>query len=329
MPKVDHLDSLKGKVFELPSTFYDDYKTREETAGHADMRVEDMYISMDMKLQKEYYEEEIGTGGSTSFSREEIVKGWLNSYNRLTDEEKVVWNTHYVPKNEEYKRMVEAGESTLEWKFQRYIEDYLKTILSVDENVGRLLQYLDDNGLAENTIVVYTSDQGFYLGEHGWYDKRFMYDESFSTPLLIRYPNEIKAGTVADEMVLNLDFAETFLDYAGVDVPDDMQGESFRAISRGEKISEWRNSIYYHYYEYPHGWHKVRPHYGVRTDRFKLIHFYGEVDRWEFFDLEKDQFELNNQYQNSEYSKDIDRLKVELNRLQNKYEDSVHADSKI
>ena len=187
------------------------------------------------------------------------------------------------------------------WKFNRYMQDYLRTIQSVDDGVGDILDYLEENGLAENTIVVYTSDQGFYLGEHGWFDKRFMYEESFRTPLLMRYPKEIKAGTVIDKMVQNLDFAPTFLDYAGVEISKDIQGESFRQLVNGE-VSEWRDAIYYTYYEFP-GEHHVKRHYGVRTDRYKLIHFYYDIDVWELYDLEADPSEMNNIYDNPKYKK--------------------------
>jgi len=164
------------------------------------------------------------------------------------------------------------------------MHDYLRTIQSVDDGVGQVLDYLKENGLEENTIVVYTSDQGFYLGEHGWFDKRFMYEESFRTPILMKYPKEIKPGTVIDELVQNIDFAPTFLDYAGVKIDNTIQGESLRKLVNGE-ASEWRDAIYYTFYEYP-AEHKVKRHYGVRTDKFKLIHFYYDVDKWELYDLD-------------------------------------------
>jgi arylsulfatase A-like enzyme len=199
------------------------------------------------------------------------------------------------------------------------MKDYLRCIASIDENVGRLLDYLDETGLAENTIVVYTSDQGFYLGEHGWFDKRFMYEESLSMPLLIRYPKEIPAGLVRNEIVLNLDFAPTFLDYAGIEIPIDIQGESFRPLLKGKKVSSWRESMYYHYYEYPHGWHDVKKHYGIRTQKHKLIHFYGDIDAWELYDLENDPNELLNLYDNEDYKGVVNSLKKELQKLREKY----------
>ena len=214
-----------------------------------------------------------------------------------------------------------TGQALKKWKYQRYIKDYLRCVASIDDNIGRLLDYLDTAGLAENTIVIYTSDQGFYLGEHGWFDKRFMYEESLRMPLLVRYPKEIKAGSVNDDIVLNLDFAPTLLDFAGVSKPADMQGRSFRPALQGSTPNDWRTSIYYHYYEYP-AVHMVKRHYGVRTKRYKLIHFYYDIDAWELYDLQKDPNELNNIYDVPAYADVIKKLKAELERLRKQFGDS-------
>jgi arylsulfatase A-like enzyme len=192
----------------------------------------------------------------------------------------------------------------------------------VDDNVGRLLDYLDESGLAKNTVVFYTSDQGFYLGDHGWFDKRFMYEESLRMPLLARYPREIKAGSVSDDIVLNLDFGPTFLDYAGVDVPEDIQGESMRKVLKGKAPRNWRTSMYYHYYEYP-AVHSVKRHYGVRTQRYKLIHFYNDIDEWELYDLKKDPREMKNVLSDPAYADIVKELKAELKRLRTKYKDTT------
>jgi len=213
------------------------------------------------------------------------------------------------------------GHALKEWKYRRYMQDYLQCVQSVDDNVGRLLDYLDETGLTENTVVVYTSDQGFYLGDHGWFDKRFIYEESLRSPLLVRYPGEIKAGTVSGAMVLNLDFAETFLDYAGVAVPEEMQGRSIRSILKGKTPADWRESMYYHYYEYP-GAHSVKRHYGLRTGRYKLAHFYYDIDAWELYDLEQDPHELRNVYDDPAYADVVTELKAELVRLRKQYGDS-------
>lgn len=214
------------------------------------------------------------------------------------------------------------NDSTLTiWKYQRYMQDYLGTIAAVDENVGRLLDYLDQKKLTDNTIVVYTSDQGFYLGEHGWFDKRFMYEESFKTPLLIKWPNVITAGSTEDEMVQNLDFAQTFLEVAGVTSPDDMQGESLMPLLKGEKEKWNRNAVYYHYYEYP-AEHTVKRHYGIATKAFKLIHFYYDVDEWELYDRIKDPQEVNNVYDDPNYAEVVLDLEQKLKELKIKYKDS-------
>jgi arylsulfatase A-like enzyme len=216
------------------------------------------------------------------------------------------------------------------WKYQRYMHDYLACVESVDDNVGRLLDYLDRNGLAENTIVIYTSDQGFFLGDHDWFDKRFMYEESLRMPFLVRWPAKVKAATASDGMILNVDFAPTLLDCAGLKVPDDMQGKSFLPLLRGETPKDWRTSMYYRYYHYPQD-HRVQPHYGVRTERWKLIYF-NKIDQWELFDLQKDPHELKNLYADPAHAETVKTLKEELYRLkkelkdENQFENGVPKD---
>jgi arylsulfatase A-like enzyme len=218
-----------------------------------------------------------------------------------------------------------TNDEKMEWKYQRYMQDYLGCISSIDDNVGRILDYLDEEDLYENTIVVYTSDQGFYLGEHGWFDKRFIYDESFKTPLLIRWPNKIKPGMKKTEMVQNLDYAQTFLDMAGIDQPLDMQGESLMPLLTGEE-SKWnRDAVYYHYYEYP-SVHMVKRHYGIVTEEYKLAHFYYDVDEWELYDRHADLNEMNNVYNDPSYSGIVSKLKIELTELRSKYNDSSELD---
>ncbi len=213
------------------------------------------------------------------------------------------------------------------WKYQRYMQDYLACIASVDDNVGRVLDYLDESGLADNTMVIYTSDQGFYLGEHGWFDKRFIYDESFKTPLLIRWPNEIKPGTTTEEMVQNLDFAQTFLEAAQIEAPGDMQGESLMPLLKGN-TSQWnREAVYYHYYEYPAS-HMVKRHYGIVTKEYKLAHFYYDIDEWELYDRKKDPQEMTNVYNDPAYASIVTKLHKELKELRIKYKDSPELDKK-
>ncbi|MHC4520631.1 MAG: sulfatase/phosphatase domain-containing protein, partial [Planctomycetota bacterium] len=224
--------------------------------------------------------------------------------------------------NEAFQNANLQGKDLVRWKYQRYLKDYLRCVASVDDNVGRLLDYLDESGLTKDTVVVYTSDQGFYLGDHGWFDKRFMYEESLRMPLLVRYPREIRPGKVSEEIALNLDFAETFLDYAGAEVPDDMQGRSLRPLLKGRTPEDWRASMYYHYYEYP-AVHSVKRHYGVRTKRYKLIHFYHDIDEWELYDLKKDPEELRSVYNDPEYADVVKELTAELKRLRAHYKDTT------
>ena len=214
-----------------------------------------------------------------------------------------------------------TGAALKKWKYERFIKDYLACIASVDDNVGRLLDYLKQHNLLDNTIVVYTSDQGFFLGDHGWFDKRFMYEESLRMPFVIRYPREIKAGTTCDATILNLDFAPTFLDFAGVPKHPEMQGESFRPCLDGNTPATWRDSMYYHFFEYPDHDHYAARHYGIRTDRYKLIHYYHPVDEWELFDLQKDPHELHSVYADTKYADTVTDLKKRLNALRQQYKD--------
>jgi arylsulfatase A-like enzyme len=220
-----------------------------------------------------------------------------------------------------------SQEEEKKWKYQRYIKDYLRCVASVDDNVGRLLDYLEKDGIWEDTIVVYTSDQGFFLGDHGWYDKRFMYEESLRMPFVISYPKEIKAGSVCEEMLLNIDFAETFLDFAGVDIPSFMQGRSFRQVLKKQTPADWRKSMYYRYWMHK-SHHNVYAHYGIRTHDYKLIYYYsdglgtlGSLDEpyepeWELFDLRKDRCEMRSVYGEPEYADIVKELKDELHRIQ-------------
>ena len=203
----------------------------------------------------------------------------------------------------------------MSWKYQRYMHDYLGCVKAVDESVGQILKFLDDDGLAGDTIVVYSSDQGFYLGEHGWFDKRWIFEESLRSPLLVRWPGTVKPGSTSASIVSNIDFAETFLHVAGLPVPADMQGQSLVPILKGQTPGNWRTSFYYQYFEYPVP-HHVRPHHGVVTDRYKLVHFDGpDMDEWELFDREKDPHELNSVLSDPAYAPAVADLKRELAHL--------------
>lgn len=235
----------------------------------------------------------------------------------FNNEQKRIWEATYEPKNKAFREAKLEGDDLLKWKYQRYAKDYLRCIDSVDENIGRLLDYLDQTGLSKNTVVVYSSDQGWYLGEHGWYDKRWMYEESFRTPLLVRWPGTIEPGSVNMDLVQNLDYAQTFLDICEAKQPTDMQGRSLLSLLKGETPEDWRKSIYYQYYEFP-GSHNVRRHYGVRNHRYKLIHFYM-IDGWELYDLQNDPNEMKSVYGEPEYEQIRNVMKKELIRLRKKY----------
>lgn len=316
MPPPKYLHKYEDEEIPIPETYFDDYTTRSDAAREQEMEVANhTFLAYDLKAP-------IDEGiGPKSKEQERDLSFWKSSYDRMNDEQKAAWDAAYEPRNEAFKKANLKGKELAKWKYQRYIKDYLRCIDSVDENIGRVLDYLEENGLADNTIVVYTSDQGFYLGEHGWFDKRFMYEESLRMPLIIRYPKEIKPAVNQTDMVMNLDFAPTFLDFAGVKAPQDIQGKSLRNVLRGKTPEDWRQSIYYHYYEYP-AWHMVKRHYGVRTHEFKLIHFYYDIDAWELYDLKNDPHELNNLYDDPKYADKVAELKAELKRLRELYGDS-------
>ena len=320
LPAKRHYTEYTKKTFPLPETLFDDYATRGTAAKTAEMNIlKHMTYNYDNKVYPEIIKE-------LGIKDREIY----NPIERMTPEQRASWDSVYGPINEDFKeRYPDMNDSTLMvWKYQRYLQDYLGTIAAVDENVGRLLDYLDEKGLAENTLVVYTSDQGFYLGEHGWFDKRFMYDESFKTPLLIRWPHVITPKTTSNEMVQNLDFAETFLEAAGVTPPDDMQGESLLPLLKGDTEKWDRDAVYYHYYEYP-AEHMVKRHYGIATEDFKLIHFYYDVDEWELYDRKKDPLEINNVYDDPEYANTVVEMKEKLTAIREKYKDSDELSNKF
>jgi arylsulfatase A-like enzyme len=314
-PAPEYLNLFDDVTFEPPSTFFDNYEGRGRAAKEQEMQVHGHATwGHDFKMIVD------PQGDSTGFHRE---------LERFTPQQREKWLAAYTPKNEAFKASYPhlTDEQIARWKYNRYIKDYLRTIQSVDDGVGQLLDYLEEAGLSENTIVVYTSDQGFYLGEHGWFDKRFMYEESFRTPLLIRYPKEIRPGTVVDKLVQNLDFAPTLLDYADITPPEEMQGETFRELVAG-KTDEWRDAVYYTYYEYP-SVHMVKRHYGVATERYKLMHFYYDIDEWELYDLHTDPMELRNVYNDPGYAGVRETMHKKLEELRRQYGDSDELDKKF
>ena len=343
MPNTKYVGKYGNVNFPLPETFWDDYETRGSAASTQKMSI-DKYMEMvrDLKVPEMY-------DPSTPEGRDSY-NGLMGEMNRMTPQQRAAIDAYYMPRNREFLSKNLTGKALVEWKYQNYIRDYMAVIASVDESVGRLLDYLDKNNLSDNTIIVYTSDQGFYMGEHGWFDKRFMYEESLRTPLIISYPGHTKPGSVCHKLVQNIDYAPTFLELAGVKKPKEMVGRSLLPVfDNGDAQKQWRTSIYYHYYDYP-TYHMVRKHDGVRTDRYKLIHFYGKggldavpenkyqgiegtaenatlkslisigyfepkdeaVSYNELYDLQNDPNELNNLYGKPGYEKITKQLQKEL-----------------
>ena len=293
-PGPKYLTMYDDVTIPEPETLFDDYEGRGKPASTQDMSIEKTMTENDLKF--------------------------ITPKN-FTPEQLEVWNAAYGPKNKAFKEANLEGKELIRWKYQRYIKDYLRCIACVDDNIGRVLDYLDESGLAENTIVIYSSDQGFYLGEHGWFDKRWMYEESLRTPFVINWPGVTKPGTVnSNDIVSPLDFAETFCEIAGLEVPEDMQGRSLVTILKGNTPKDWRKVFYYQYYEYP-GPHSVRRHYGVTDGRHKLIRYYEpDVDEWEMFDLASDPNEMKSIYNSAGAADDQARMMAELNRLRNELE---------
>ena len=312
MPAPRHIGIFNDTVFPEPETLFDDWSSRGRAAHEQDMSIAETFTEdWDLKLR----------------TREELLADTTGRlykvYSRMPEDVQRKWDAAYAGRIREYREGGMTGEELVSWKYQQYMRDYLATVLSVDESIGRLLDFLEEEGLDENTIVVYTSDQGFFLGEHGWFDKRFMYEECQRMPLLVRYPEMIKAGSTSDAICMNIDFAPTFLDLAGVSIPDDIQGESLKPVleNGGREPDGWRKAAYYHYYEYP-AEHSVKRHYGIRTRDFKLIHFYNDIDEWEMYDLGKDPRELNNVFGDPEYAGTRDTLMSLLKETQEKYGDT-------
>lgn len=326
-PRPDKFAEFTKKTFPEPASLFDDYANRGTAAKTAEMNLlYHMQYPHDSKIRPETLEA-MGTV-------EPEVGGYANGFNgpygRANEAQRALYDPVLDSINQFFQENWPAmtDEEKMKWKYQRYMQDYLGCISSVDDNVGRVLDYLEESGLAKNTIVVYTSDQGFYLGEHGWFDKRFIYDESFKTPLIVKWPGVIEAGSTNDEMVQNLDFAPTFLQAAGIEIPSDMQGESLMPILQGDEAGWNRDAVYYHYYEYP-AVHMVKRHYGIVTKEYKLAHFYYDVDEWEMYDRLKDPQEMNNVYDDPAYASIVTELKDKLAELRVQYQDSEELDQKF
>ncbi|MFC1597618.1 sulfatase, partial [Planctomycetota bacterium] len=320
MPALRHLHLYDDVDIPEPPTLFDRWEDNAPPARHQELEIDrhmDPSYDLFLDLTPDFRGDPI--------QKRQDRSAW-NNLKRFTPEQLKAWRAAYGPKDEAFHKSNLQGDALVRWKFQRYAKNYLRCVKGVDESVGRLMEVLEETGLAENTIVIYSSDQGFYIGDHGWYDKRWMYEESLKMPLVVKWPGVTKPGSRSQQMVQNLDYAETFLDLAGIDVPGDMQGVSLVPLLEGETPDDWRKSIYYHYYEYP-SVHMVPRHYGIRTERHKLMHFY-EFDEWEFYDLKNDPDEVTNLYGTPEYASEIDKIKADLRELREYYADDSDVSKK-
>ncbi|WP_142785525.1 sulfatase family protein [Changchengzhania lutea] len=308
MPALRHVNKYDSIQFPVPDTYFTDHKGSTVSKEQYQTIYRDMYEGHDLKMTKKK--------GSSELAH----NPWKTDFERMTPAQRAAWNKAYQPKNDAFHDADLAGKDLDLWKLQRYLQDYLATIAAVDEGVGRILDYLKAHDLEDNTIVVYTTDQGFYLGEKGWFDKRFMYEESLAMPMLMKYPGVVKPGTEITALTQNLDFAETFLDFAQVDIPEDMQGKSLKPILTNTiEDEDFRDAIYYHYYDFP-AFHMVKKMYGVRTKRYKLFHVYDDIDAWELYDLKEDPSEVNNVINDDAYNEIEQILRKRLAELQQQYQ---------
>ncbi|MCB1228765.1 MAG: sulfatase [Verrucomicrobiae bacterium] len=317
MPALRHLSLYDDIDIPEPPTLFDHY---EDNAPPA--RFQEMEIDRHMDLNYDLFVDLTADYSQPASQKRQDKSAWANM-KRMTAEQMEAWRAYYGPRDKEFHDANLYGEDLVRWKFQRYAKNYLRCIKGVDESVARLRKTLDDLGLADNTVVIYSADQGFYVGDHGWFDKRWMYEESLKMPFICSWPGVTKPGSKNHDLIQNLDYAETFLDMAGASIPDDMQGKSLVPLLKGEQKEKFRDAIYYHYYEYP-SVHMVARHNGVRTDDFKLIHFYQFGDEWEFYDLRTDPDELTNQYNNPYYADEVAMMKKKLKELEDYYDD--HSD---
>jgi arylsulfatase A-like enzyme len=313
MPAPRHLHLYDDIDIPEPNTLFDKWHDNAPPARFQELEIDrHMHLNFDLfvDLTKDF-------PGQTIPGR--LDKSAWRNMQRMTSKQLADWRAAYGPKDKAFHKANLSADGLVRWKYQRYAKNYLRCVKGVDESVGQLMQTIEELGLTDNTVVIYSSDQGFFIGDHGWYDKRWMYDESLKMPLIVKWPGVAKSGSRNKHLVQNLDYAETFLEMADAAVPDDMQGRSIVPLLKGERPADWRKSIYYHYYEYP-SVHMVPRHFGVRTDKLKLMKFY-EFDEWEFYDLEADPDELTNQYNNPKYARQIAELKTELERLRTLYAD--------
>lgn len=323
MPAARHLPLYEDIKIPEPDTLFDDYKDNAPPARHQETEI-DRHMGLNFDLFLDLTPDFVDPDPSVSVDR----SGWQNM-KRMTPAQLKAWRDFYGPRDKAFHEAKLSGKELVRWKYQQYVKNYLRCIKGVDESVGRLRGKLEELGLAENTLVIYSSDQGFFLGEHGWFDKRWMYEESMTMPFIAAWPEKIEPGTKSTALIQNIDYAPTFLNAAGAPLPEDMQGRSIMPLfeTKGEKPSDWRSELYYHYYEYP-SVHMVPRHYGIRTERYKLMHFYQFGDEWEFYDLKNDPDELTNLYGQESMQKEIAETRDRLKKLQAFYGDKSDLSAK-
>ena len=313
MPAERHLHLYDDIEIPYPNTLFDKWHDNAPPARFQELEIDrHMHLNFDL-----FVDLTADFPGNEQVGR--FDKSAWNNLKRMSPAQTKAWRDAYGPKDAEFNRLNPQADDLVRWKYQRYAKNYLRCVKGVDESVGKLMATLDQMNLDDNTVVIYSSDQGFYIGDHGWYDKRWMYEESLKMPFICKWPGVTKPGSRVKELIQNLDYAETFIEMAGAEIPADMQGKSLVPLLKGEKPDDWRKSIYYHYYEYP-SVHMVPRHYGVRTEQYKLIYFY-QFDEWEFYDLKADPDELQNEYENETYAEQIAVCKKELARLRKHYDD--------
>lgn len=316
MPAKRYLDLYDDIEMPEPPTLFDKWEDNALGAKYQELEIDrhmDINYDLFLDLTPDFDQE--------ATQQRQDKSAWKNM-ERMTEDQMAAWRGAYGPKDEAFHEQNLSGDELVRWKYQRYAKNYLRCVKGVDDNVGNLMDTLKELELDENTIVIYSSDQGFYIGDHGWYDKRWMYEESFKMPLIVKWPGVTEPGSINEDLVQNLDYASTFLDIAGAEIPSDIQGQSLKPLLEGaEAVAPFRDAVYYHYYEYP-SVHMVPRHYGIRTDRYKLIHFY-QFGAWEFYDLQEDPDELTNIYETGD-QKLVEQMKVKLEELKNFYEDDSH-----
>ena len=321
MPALRHLSLYDDSTIPEPPTLFDKWEDNAPPARHQELE-----IDRHMDLNYDLFVDLTPDFKQPPSQKRQDRSAWFNM-KRMSNEQLTKWRAAYAPKDEAFHKAKLKDKDLVRWKFQRYAKNYLRCVKGVDESIGRLQKTLNELGLDENTVVIYSSDQGFYIGDHGWYDKRWMYEESLMMPFIVKWPGITKPGSRDKHLIQNIDYAETFLEMAGAPVPSNMQGRSLVPLLKGQSPDNWRDSIYYHYYEYP-SVHMIPRHYGIRTQRYKLMHFYQFGDEWELYDLKKDPDELNNIYGKPEHTKLQKRIKNRLTKLQNHYEDNSNISEK-